>query len=403
MPAVRNPCWSPHETRLLREAYVTGGTAAAARALPHRSVYSVRMKAHRLGLKCTRPADAPRPKLQGSDLERAIVLREQRGWSFARIGAEFGVCEASAANAILIALCPRKGFTPAERDEYGRLTPHGLERVRYALKKGLKAVDIQLRLGVSATCVAEQRRRYNASLKANGKVTLPPPGGGEAYSGVKLDKAAIRRVESLFMQGLGSDKINRVTGVSKTSCCRIRARLVKRLRRKGETLPGCDRSGTRHVQRESSRFVPPQLIAALRELILDRIPVSRAARMLAIGSSTAYRVRDDLRAELAANGQTLPDPVRPGHVKAGTFTQRYWPPAGARAIYEFRALLAQMPFDEAKAAWKRRKAEEVRIDGERPRSFGETLYLVGEGKLGITAAIPRRHLEPRAVIEQARA
>ena len=57
------------------------------------------------------------------------------------------------------------------------------------------------------------------------------------------------------MQGLGSKKITERTGVSNTQVGRIRNRLIKRLGRKGECLPGCDRDGRRTVQKESARFI----------------------------------------------------------------------------------------------------------------------------------------------------
>lgn len=266
MPAHRSPRWSPAEVAILLDRYPSAGMAGVQLLLPGRSWHSIYVKASKLGLKSERVTDAPRAKLQGADLEEAIRLRETEGWSFGRIGALLGVAEASACNAVLIALCPRKGFVPAQRDPHGRLTAEGMERLRYALKKGLKGVDIQLRLGLSAACVAEQRRRYNRELKANGKVPLPPPGAGEQYSGVKLTRGMKVEVEELFLKGLGALKVSEHTGAAKTTCTRIRQRLVRRLRRKGEALPGCDVRGVRHVQADSSRFIPEECKAALRAI-----------------------------------------------------------------------------------------------------------------------------------------
>src|SRR5690606_9263367 len=154
----------------------------------------------------------------------------------------------------------------------------------------------------------------------------------EAYSGVKLTRAQRQEVEALFLQGLGTIKVSERTGVSKTSCTRIRSRLVKRLKRKGETLPGCDADGVRHVQAESSRHIPEELKQALREMLLDRVPVRRAAMLLAIGGSSAYRIRDELAAELAAQGKHLPRPKLPGRAR-GVVPDGIWPPEGAKQIY----------------------------------------------------------------------
>lgn len=394
MTAHRNPRWRRAEIALLHESYPIGGVGAAHVALPDRSIHSIHVKAHRLGLKSAHVTHAPKPALSGDDLEQAIILREQQNWSFARIGAKFGVGEMAASNAILIALCPRKGYRPAERDCTGRLTEHGVERIRFALRKGLKACDIQFRLGVSASCVADQRRKYNADLKARGKAALPPPGGGEKYSGVKVPREARQQVEAMFLEGLGAAKISARTGVSKTTCTRIRGRLVRRLRRNGEALPGCDQRGVRHVQKESSRFIPPELGSALRQLIMEGVPVARAARMLAIGTCSAYRIRDELKAELAAKALQIPSPVRPGRVRAGAFAQQHWPPVGARQIYAFRELLRDMSFDQAKAEWRRRQREIQLERAKLPASFEERLLLVRQGKMGIVRAIERRHLEP---------
>ena len=392
MPARKAPRWTTAELAIVRDSWDGEGVRAARLLLPRRSVWAINVKASKLGLRrdpARSNAHAPTPKLCGDQLEQAIHLREVESWSFARIGARFGVSEASANNAVLIALCARKGFTPAQRDDHGRLTPEGRERLRYALKKGLKGCAIQLRLGVSAGCVAEQRRRYNRELKAAGKALLPPPGGGVAYSGVKLSPADKRTVEALFMQGLGTTKVSERCGVSHTSCVRIRNRLIKRLRRQGESLPGCDAHGVRHVQRESSRFITDEQKRELRALLLDRVPVRRAALLLAIGASTAYQFRD----ELAARGEALPLPIRPGRVKA-IQADPYWPPHGAKAIYAFRELLRELPFTEAKAQWCADRQRERRAEASRPRTFEEQLALVGAGQLGLACAIPRRHLEP---------
>lgn len=391
MSAHRTPRWTSAEVAILREHYPAGGLEAAQSLLPSRSWHSIYVKAHKLGLRCERVTDAPKPKLDGDDLEEAIQLREQEGWSFARIGAHFGVSEASACNAVLIALCPRKGYRPAERDEHGRLTAEGVDRLRLALRKGLKGVDIQLRLGLSASCIAEQRRRYARELKARGKAPLPPAGGGEMYSGVKLTRAMKAEIEARFMEGLGTLKVSQMTGASKTSCTRVRNRLIRRLKRQGKTLPGCDERGVRHVQAESSRFIPGEVKAALRGMLLERVPVMRAAKLLAVGSCSAYRIRDELAADMKARGEELPKPKRPGRVRYPA--DPTWPPNGPAEIYAFREMLAEMSFDEAKAEWRRRRREERKAEAERPRSFAEQLARVQRGEIGIASAMPRHHLD----------
>lgn len=394
MPAHKAPRFTPAEIAVLREHYPEGGVEAVHQHLPHRTWRSIYTKACKLGIHSNRKSACRKSALPPEHLEEAIRLREEQRWSFARIGEKFGVAEASACNAVLIALCSRKGFTPAQRDQFGRLTPEGLERVRYALKKGLKGVDIQLRLGVSAACVADQRRRYNRDLAERGKALLPPPGGGMRYSGVKVPRQQRAEVEALYMQGLGVLKIAARTGISKTTCTRIRERLVKRLKRKGECLPGCDIDGVRHVQAENSRHIHPSQIEAFRAMLLDRVPVLRASRLCAIGHCSAIRLRDELAAELAANGEELPTPIRPGRVKKGAYVDPFWPPEGARQIYTFRQLLDELPFEEAKACWRRDRAAERKAEAARPKTFEEQLALVATGKAKLATVAPRAHLEP---------
>lgn len=393
MPAARSPRWTQSEIAVLEEFYPQHGVDCV-EFLPGRSWHSVHQKAHKLGLKCEKITPAPDGKLEGDALEEAIRLREQENWSFARIGARFGISEASACNCMLIALCPRKGHRPAERDAHGRLLPVGIERLRLALKMGLKGCDIQLRLGLSAARVSLERRRYNADLKSRGKALLPPPGKGAAYSGVKLTKAKKLEVEAAFLEGLGTYKVSARTGASKTSCTRIRNRLIARLAREGQALPGCDAAGARHVQAESTKFITPEQERLLRERLLDRVPVMRAARDLVIGQSSAYRIRDALRRELAADGRELSNPILSGRRSSAPIS-RHWPPRGPKQIYAFRGLLAAMPFDDARSRWIAERKDAVAAEAERPRSFEETLARIERGEIGITANTARRHLEPQ--------
>ncbi len=398
MTTPRSAPWTAQEITTLRAWYPAEGHGVAQR-LPGRSIHALQVKAHKLGLNTAHRNSAPRPHLEGESLEEAIRLREVENWSFNAIGKHFGICEASACNAVTIALCVRRGYRPAERDKHGRLTAEGIERLRYALKKGYKGIDIQLRLGVSAACVSEQRRRYNRELLARGKALLPPPGGGQAYSGVKVSAAKRKQVEELFLQGLGTQKIAERTGVSRTSCTRIRTRLFRRLRRKGETLPGCDAAGVRRVHAETARFVTDEQKDLLRAMLLDRVPVQRAARELVIGASSAYRLRDAFAAELAGEGQVLPPPRRPGRVHHAPVRSSSWPPASPQEIYAFRRLLCTMTFADAKTHWQDMRREAVKAEREaaatQKLTFEEQLAKVASGELRIVSGFVRNHLEPR--------
>jgi len=393
MSAHRTPPWSQQEIAALEEFYPSMGVDCV-QHLPNRSWRAVQQKAFKLGIACEKATSAPKPRLMSDELEEAIRLREDEGWSFARIGAKFGVAESSACNAVLIALCPRKGFTPAERDEHGRITQAGLDRLRYALKLGLKGVEIQLRLGVSASCVAEQRRRYQRDLKARGKAPLPPPGRDTAYSGKKLSREKVREVEALFLEGYGTLKAHEATGVAKTSCTRIRNRLVRRLAKKGKSLPGCDQTGRRLEQKESSRFLCPEQVAALEALLREGVPVLRAARETAIGSCTAYRLRNELRERLVAEGKNLPSVDRSQSTKGSAAFDPTWPPRGQKGLFAFRELLREMPFDQAKAKWRRDRREERAAEARRPKTFEEQLARIARGEIGLAPSINRPHLAP---------
>lgn len=389
MPMPKAPPWTAEERAILAELYPSEGLNGVTDALPERSWAAIQQMAHKMGLKTAMVGFAPKAKLQGERLAEAVRLREVEQWSFARIGATFGVSEAGACNAVMIELCVKSGHRPASRDQFGRMLPEEIDRLRMMLRKGLKGVDIQLRMGISASRIAEERRRYNRELKANGKALLPPPGGGEAYSGVKVSKAQRTEVERLFQQGLGTAKISERTGVSKTTCTRLRNRLVRRLGRKGLTLEGCDARGTRHTQSESARFITASQREALRKLLLDGWPVIRAARYVVIGGSSAYRIRDELAAELAMAGKPPMKPRLPGKSRDGLTVSPFWPPAGVRQIYAFRQLLATMSFDDAKAHWRQdRRAEAVR-----PKTFEEQLAAVRAGAKLITRQ-PIRKADP---------
>lgn len=392
----RNPRWSEQEIATLRAVYPDGGMPAAMASLPGRPRQAIYVKANRLGLHTEHRPNAPELALHGEQLQQAMDLRAQ-GWGCERIGKHFGMAEVTVSNAVIIEEGRRKGYTHLPRDPKGQLLPVSIEALRLAMRKGWKSRDIQERCGVSAACVAEQRRRYQRDLKARGKAALPPPGGGQAYSGKRVSRADRQRVEQLYMEGLGAAKIVERTGVSRTTVQRIRQNLVKRLRRKGEELPGCDASGRRHTQAESARFIPPELIDQLRAKILAGEPVIRGANELGIGGSSAYKIRDALRAELEARGESLPDPVRPGRVRSARHPSRTarWLPTGAKHIYRYRQLLATMPPDQAKAAMlaEIEQAEAAnraarQAEAARPLTFEEQLERVRTGRATIVANIP---------------
>jgi hypothetical protein len=264
--------------------------------------------------------------------------------------------------------------------------PEEIERMRLMLRKGLKGVEIQLRMGVSAACVAEQRRRYQTDLKSRDKAPLPPPGNGERYSGVRVPKADRRRVEELMLQGYGGPRASAMTGVSKTVCIRIRTALVKRLARKGECLPGCDIKGRRLAQKPGLRNIQPAQADALKRLLLDGLPVRRAGNITGIGLCSAYKIRDELNADRAARG--LP-PLPRGHVSSNAGRKAAkaaeWL-KGPNDIRRFRQLIIELGYDAAIPAMKadmleREKAARAAREAERirPKTFEEQLERVRAG------------------------
>lgn len=358
MAAPRASLYTPADIAKLREVWPTGGLKAAVEAFPDRSWHSLQVKASRLGLKMLEPQWGGRGcALTGDLLEQAIQLREAEGWSFGKIGAHLGFCESSVNNAVMIELCRRKGYTPAERLPSGRLTSESIERLRWMLKKGLKGVEIQLRLGVSASAIAEQRRRYNADLKARGKALLPPPGGGIAYSGAKISRAKRQDAERLFLEGYGTAKVSAMSGVSKTACTRIRNKLIARLRRKGECLPGCDIEGKRHVMRDHARSIPAESLERLKALILERVPVRRAALMTGVGSCAAYRVRDALKAEM---GDAFPKPRLPGRARPLQREMMASQAIPADRLWRFRQLVREHGDVEARRLLRAEIAAELK-------------------------------------------
>lgn len=381
MPAHSSPHWTRDEIVILREHYPTGGLKAVVELLPERSWHGIHLKAMKLGVRCDMTkvcGGSRRCKCEGADLETALRLREQ-GWSMAKVGAHLGFAESTINNAILIHECVAKGYTPAERHPNGRLTPASKERLRWMLKKGLRGVEIQLRLGISAAAVHNERTRYNAELKANGKALLPPPGNGARYSGTRVPAARRREAERLFLEGYGTQKVSEQSSVSKTVCTRIRSRVIKRLKAKGQSLPGCDRNGRRMTMRAHSRHVPDELKAKFKALIMDRVPVRRAAHMAGIGTCTGYKLRDALKAE----GVEVPKPRLPGKTKPlqRELAAAQVIPAGQ--LWRYRQLVRELgDADKARTALR---AEISAAKGT--LTFEQQLKRVAAGSVGIGPAL----------------
>ena len=400
MSARRSPPWTHAELAILDDVYPREGLNGVADLLSDRSWHAIHVMAHKRGLRCTLVTEAPKPKLQGERLEQAIEMREERGWSFARIGAELGVSEAGACNAVLVALCTRKGYRPAERDAKGRLLPEGIERLRYALRKGYKGVDIQLRLGLSAGRVAEERRRYSRELKSKGLQPLPAPGGGRAYSGVKVPRTKISEIEAALMAGLGTLKVSERTGASKTTITRVRNRLIRRLRRSGQVLPGCDASGRRVRVTDHFHAIPDSARMEFRHLLIDkRMSARRAGLWSGIGGSNAHWMREAIIAELAASGQELPprERVDTKEAKRAAAAADVIFPRGRTAMASFRHLAARIGYPAARQQLRedfdaRQAAAKAaaRAEALRPLSFDEKLAKVARGEAGIVPKIPLR-------------
>ncbi|WP_157084692.1 hypothetical protein [Sphingomonas pituitosa] len=393
MPAHRNPAWSAAELKLLREHYVEGGMPAAHSALPARSIYSIRMKAARLKLKSPLRAPARKHMLNGERLAAAIELREQ-GVPFSKIAAQFGVCETAATNAITTALCAARGHRPAERDRAGKLLPTEIERLRYMLKKGVKHIEIQQRMGISASSVSHYRRAYNAELEARGKALLPPPGNGERYSGVPVDPNDRKRVEELLLTGLGSIKVSDRTGVSKTSVVKIRATLVKRLKARGQVLPGCDINGRRVKLIAQAHSIPESTKERFRSLLLNGMPVARAATICGIGACSGYRLRNELRDQLAARGEQLPPVRRPGKLTEQARAIRSTEQLSREERRRLRRLVSEHGEEEGRREFQR----ERRAAAMAPKTFEEQLARVASGAASITRTFKPSRAAPELTL-----
>lgn len=314
--AVRRP-WTRAEVRILKKNYPSLGATGCLPLLPRRSVNSIRTKVRLLDLIHVahnhRGLTSP---VAVEDLPRLLAMHTA-GHSLDAIGAAFSISAASAANALAAAKCRAAGRAPAKRASDGSLMIRDLKRLHGMLHAGARGVDIQSEFGISASSVSTHRRRLNAELAAKGMPALPAPGAGQRYSGTRLSAADIKAAESLYMEGFGTKTVRDRLGIGGTGAKRIRARLIARLARKGECLPGCDAAGRRIKLKEPARKIPAAAIEKLRVYLLDRMPVRRAARFTGIGVSSAYKIRDALAAELDAQGKALPKPKLPGKSAAG--------------------------------------------------------------------------------------
>jgi hypothetical protein len=334
----RAPAWTPAELEILRTVYVKQGLEAAHALLPGRNPQSIYVRACKLRLN-TEHRPCPEGKFRKL-VEPAMRLRAQ-GWSYAAIGAELGVCEATATNACLLGACREAGNRPIECDHNWKITDVGRERIRMMFRKGMKHRDIQVRLGVAAATLTRERRLYEKELKDRRLAPLPPPGGGERYSGVRVPPETKRLVVDLYLQGYGTAKVSARSGVSKTHCLRARAKLIKRLKRKGECLPGCDSDGVRRKMKDHLRAIPESSREELRRLLLaGEHSIVECGRRAAVGGCTAYKVFHQLEAEFAARGEVLPikrrgsskkDGVRLTSARSSTTSPSSARPAAARA------------------------------------------------------------------------
>lgn len=381
--------WTDDELDLLRAWYPIEGAEGVAARLPRRDVGAVESRARALRLRGPRGPRGLQTALHGADLEEAIRLHLVEHWGFARIGQRFGVSEGGASNAVLITLARRAGFKPADRDDKGALSERGVEQLREALRKGWKGVDIVKRLAVSASTVSNERRRYSAYLKKHRKMPLPPLGNGQEYRGRKHPRERLALVETLFLAGHATPHVSAESGVSKTQCGRIRNRLVKKLAKRGESLPGCDRSGKRLTYPDTVLRIPVESVVALERLLMQRVPVRRAAAQLAMGTCSAYRIRDELKSRLASEGKTLPPPLLAGSGKLARSlaAQAAWLPPGRNNIILYRQLLRDAAGDEAEARRLAVRAIAERDGGD--AGLAEMLDRMKAG-VGVVARIVKR-------------
>lgn len=350
--------WTETDIKRLRKLYPSLGQIETAKRM-NRTKAAIAGRAHLLGLEAHVIINPP--IVTPEQVDQGIALVEC-GMGVETAAREIGCTPASFTNAYHIEVGRRRGTIPAPRDRLGGLLPEGVERIREHLRNGAFGWQIMQDCQVSAGCVSEQRRRYAKELAKARKPKLPPPGGGIAYSGVKVPAAKRQAVEQLFLDGFGTLQAFRKTGVSKTVCVRIRAALIRRLKRQGRCLPGCDENGVRRLIKESPAHIHPRQKADLRELLLEGVPVTAAAKIVGMGGSKAYEERDRLKTELAAIGEELPPPRRMGRhafpVGPGTLKQaKAW--TIAKPTVEAIVAIARVIHEQHEQAETRRILEEA--------------------------------------------
>ena len=306
--------WTRREDTILCRFY-DKGVDEVAPLLPDRTVEAIRQRAVKLGAAAPRAAGLRVP-CADQDMDVIMALRDQ-GMGYRAIARLLDLKEQAVSNAVLRVECERAGFTPARRDAAGGLIAQDAERLYGFIREGLTGVEIQRRLGVSASCVLH----YRARLKRNGE-QLPPPGNGMRYSGSRVQKDVRKEVDRLFMLGYGAAKVAELAGVTVTFAKRRRLMLVHQLAARGECLPGCDLNGRRVQVKESAAWITEQQRVDLQWLLMEGWPIAPAAQELRIGKSSAYRIANELKARLAAEGRNLPRPVAanlrevPRHLKS---------------------------------------------------------------------------------------
>jgi hypothetical protein len=295
----------PTLTRVLATVYTSEGLLAARALLPGRSEGAIYTEANRLGFACA----APRVRLGSYQelSEEVWHLRKTEKLGFAAIGVMLGCCEAQASNAFFYAECIRAGHTPIERGPHGNLLDAGRQRLRVMLRKGWTHRKIQEWTGAPASMISRERKLYDQDLRTKGLAPLPPVGGGLRYSGAKIPTTVRREVERLYLEGFGTKNITVKTGVSNTHCLRTRTRLIKRLKRKGQCLPGCDADGKRRVFKEHLRHIPQASVDNMRALLLTgEVSILEAARQSIVSSASGYKIYHSLKRELEAKGEPMP-------------------------------------------------------------------------------------------------
>ena len=394
------PAWTPAEIQVLRDLYPAQGLIAAVAGLPGRSDGAIHQKAHKLGLKTN-----ARSFRTGSFMElsgEAWRLKREEGLSYSSIGVVLGICEANATNAVLYAECVKAGHRTIERTAGGKLLPEGRDRLRVLFRKGWTHRKIQEWTGAPASMLTRERKRYSLELKAKRLAPLPPIGGGERHSGAKIPRAIIREVERLYLEGFGAARITKLTGVSNTHCLRVRTKLIRRLKRAGKRLPGCDETGVRRVMKDHGRRIPDTSIAKFKRLIRQGETVARAAKLSIIGRSSADKI---VKAMIADGFVLVTKPWRGRARQAMQLLNAPELPGARWGIDRYRAHIhAGKPHAQAvelvRAEWtgkvEGQRAEyavlraQRKIEQNRPKSFEEQVAAVERGAKLVAAFRPTR-------------